>query len=1338
MAITLFEEDFQNFTGSGFVPEPTAGQLDSDLWRITGLSDGVGSFGGTFTTGDFARGLDADGGVTTGGIYAFQTSGNTLLGIQPGGSDFTPGTITLNLLNTTDSTLTGLDIAYDIFFNNDQPRANSLNFAYSTDDVTYTLLSGLNFTTPEAADAEGFQSESRSATITGLNIAAGGEFFLQWQGDDVSGSDSRDEYGIDNVLITTTNGNGGGPTPSFVEDFNTFTGSGFTPNPGAGQLDSDAWSVTGLSDGDLTFGGTQISGDFARGSSTGGVSTGGIYGFEVEPGNNILGVQPTGSDFTPGEFVLKLQNDGTSTVTEVDVDYVIRFLNDQGRANSLNFSYSEDGNSFTDLSDLDFTTPESSDSSGWQSVDRSATLTGLDIAPEEFFFLKWTGNDVSGGGSRDEYGIDDIQVTNLVAADGDNNGGGDPGDIIFIHEVQGSGASSPIEGQTVTIEAVVVGDFQDGASGTNGDLNGFFVQEEDTDADDDPLTSEGLFIFDGSSPALDVNIGDVVQVTGTVSEFFGMTQLSSSSVTIVGTDSLPTPATVNLPAAGSTTNSEGDFIADLEQFEGMGVTVPDKLFVTEYFNLDRFGEVVLSSNGLSNEDGTDGRLDQYTDFNNPDINGFAAYQEEIGKRRIVLDDGQTVQNPNPIILGRGGNPLSATNTLRGGDTIENLSGVLNFSFNEYRVQPIGPVDFQPTNPRPATPEDVGGDLTVASFNVLNFFTTLDVPGNPGSGPNGLAPRGADSQTEFDRQIEKLVTTLEIIDADIFGLIELENEYGDQNGDGQFAIGTLVDALNNRVGAGTYAFVDPGVPFGDTGDAITVGAIYKTETVQIAPGTTVEFLTDSDLPSIGLSGRVFDGADTNRAPMAVTFEEISSGETFTVSVNHFKSKGGSGSGDDADIGDGQGNFNGTRLRGAQAVDAWLDSDPTGSGDEDFLIIGDLNAYAQEDPITFLESQGYTDLIEEFVGNDAYSFVFDGQFGYLDLGLANTTLVSQVTGTTEWHINADEPDAFDYNLDFGRDPSLFNGQDPFRTSDHDPVIIGLDLFSEAEEPNVIEGTRNDDNIRGTDGNDLIFANNGNDIVNALDGDDTVEGGRGGDIIRGGNGDDVLAADRVDRFQDFDGEVSEIRGGAGNDTIYGGSKNDLLIGGAGDDTIFGKSGDDEIRGTGGNDLLNGGIGNDFINGAQGNDTADYSDLVINGVFGTIAGLDAILPDQTARHSSTNNALTWTDTLVNIENVIGTQRNDRFFGNAQDNLFDGQGEVGRSDRQTVFVDRNGVEYRVTGDVVEYKGSQSDFTFAGDMNEFTVSSGSRNIGVDTLKDIEFLRFNGDDTVVATTDLTFA
>jgi predicted extracellular nuclease len=135
--------------------------------------------------------------------------------------------------------------------------------------------------------------------------------------------------------------------------------------------------------------------------------------------------------------------------------------------------------------------------------------------------------------------------------------------------------------------------------------------------------------------------------------------------------------------------------------------------------------------------------------------------------------------------------------------------------------------------------------------------------------------------------------------------------------------------------------------------------------------------------------------------------------------------------------------------------WIATDPTNSGDRDYLIIGDLNAYAQEDPIRALESAGYTNLVGQFGGINAYSYVFDGQAGYLDHALANASLASQVTGVTEWHINADEPSVFDYDdniVDPGENPSnpplnpsALYQVNPYRTSDHDPVLIGLNLTS-----------------------------------------------------------------------------------------------------------------------------------------------------------------------------------------------------------------------------------------------------------------------------------------------------
>jgi hypothetical protein len=143
--------------------------------------------------------------------------------------------------------------------------------------------------------------------------------------------------------------------------------------------------------------------------------------------------------------------------------------------------------------------------------------------------------------------------------------------------------------------------------------------------------------------------------------------------------------------------------------------------------------------------------------------------------------------------------------------------------------------------------------------------------------------------------------------------------------------------------------------------------------------------------------------------------------------------------------------------AQELATWLAGDPTDSGDSDVLIIGDLNSYDKEDPIDVLTASGYTDLVARFGGEFAYSYVFDSQLGYLDYALANESLLPQVTGTTEWAINADEPDLLDYDTSFKQDAQdAIYAPDPYRSSDHDPVIVGLDLDAppvcSAAEPSV----------------------------------------------------------------------------------------------------------------------------------------------------------------------------------------------------------------------------------------------------------------------------------------------
>lgn len=582
-----------------------------------------------------------------------------------------------------------------------------------------------------------------------------------------------------------------------------------------------------------------------------------------------------------------------------------------------------------------------------------------------------------------------------------------------IHDVQSSGATSPLVGSQVTIEGIVTRAFTGSSR-----LNGFFVQEEDADADANPATSEGVFVFDPSG-LFSGNAGDKVRVTGTVAEFTSstssLTQLTSlTSVVNLGAGTLPSVSNVTLPVGN---------VSDLERYEGMLVNVSaasGNLTVTENFQLGRFGQVVLSATGDSNQPGTDARLDQYTQFNAPSVSGYSAYLAEIAKRRIFLDDGSSSQNLDPILFGRGGNPLSASNTLRGGDGVASLTGILDHRFEGYRVQTSTGVDFQPTNARPATPPAVGGSLNVLSTNVLNYFN--------GDGAGGGFPtsRGADNPTEFTRQRDKIVAALIGSGADVIGIMEVENDgFGPTS-----AIQDLVNGLNAVAGAGTYAFVNPGVGF--SSDEITVGILYK-------PGKVTTVGTAAVLPS-GYGTGSFDLVD--RRPLAQTFRETATGGVFTIAVNHFKSKGSSSGGaGDADAGDGQGLSNGTRTRQAQDLAAWLATKPTGTEDPDYLILGDLNAYAKEDPLTTLANAGYQNLLPI----TTYSFVFDGQVGSLDHALATSGLASQVSGSAKWHINADEPTVLDYNTEFksaGLISSLYN-PDAFRSSDHDPVLVGFDL-------------------------------------------------------------------------------------------------------------------------------------------------------------------------------------------------------------------------------------------------------------------------------------------------------
>ncbi|KVG79370.1 endonuclease [Burkholderia ubonensis] len=559
-----------------------------------------------------------------------------------------------------------------------------------------------------------------------------------------------------------------------------------------------------------------------------------------------------------------------------------------------------------------------------------------------------------------------------------------------IAEIQGPGAPSPLAGQNVSIEAVVTADF----GGADG-FGGFFVQQADAQRRNQPGVSEGLFVY---APKARAKAGDLVHVTGKVEEKYGQTQLTlSGAIAVCANGQSVTPATLALPV---------DDVNAFAAYEGMLVRLPQKLNVTDNYELGRYGSVLLSN----------GRLRTPTSVVPP-----AQAQSQIdanARNRLILDDGSNKQNPASVPYPPPG--LSAANTLRAGYTVSNVEGVLEMRYGAWRVQPVpgaaAPAFDARANPRTAAPaRDRHANLRVASFNVLNYFNGNGL----GGGFDDPANRGAKTYQEFLRQDAKIVSALKALDADVIGLMEIQN-----NGYGELS---AVRQLAAKLGS-HWRVVDPGTArLG--GDAIAVALIYDSRKVEPV-GRAATLAID----------------DKNRQPLAQTFRRVGGKHALTVVVNHLKSKNcPDATSDDLDQGDGQGCWNATRTRAAARLADWLAGTPTGASSQGVLLIGDFNSYTHEDPIRLLESRGYRNLVSRWIGANAYSYVYNGEAGYLDHALASLPLAAHVKAVHEWHINADEPVALQYTLAYksAEQQRTWYAPDAYRSSDHDPVLVDIAL-------------------------------------------------------------------------------------------------------------------------------------------------------------------------------------------------------------------------------------------------------------------------------------------------------
>ncbi|HEV2798177.1 MAG TPA: ExeM/NucH family extracellular endonuclease, partial [Nocardioides sp.] len=548
-----------------------------------------------------------------------------------------------------------------------------------------------------------------------------------------------------------------------------------------------------------------------------------------------------------------------------------------------------------------------------------------------------------------------------------------PGTITPVATIQGTGATSPYLGTTVTTRGIVT------AAYPSGGFFGFYIQTPGSGAANIDLSthkaSDGVFVRQ-TSGTVTATPGSYVEVTGTVAEFAGNTQIEVVPAAITAlSDSVP-------PVVTTTTATWPRAAAEKESLEGMRYRPTGAFTVSNTFSTNNFGEVGLAQGTKP--------LIQRTEVELPGPAASSPTEADNLARAVVLDDGASTNflatSTNAAVCGTRPTPCLSNGNLTPpyiSTTAPVIVGaratfVDDVIFSEggspsaptYRFQPlttvVGPGNAgQPAtfeNIRTAAPDEalineVGkADLKVASFNVLNYFTTLGDANDDNIGDGGCAPfrdregdgntvsgsceqRGAWDPQDFERQQSKIVAAINALDADVVGLLEIENSLtlGETPDE---ATNSLVAALNAAAGAGTWA-ANPSsteLPAGGM-DVITNAIIYKPASVdRVGASRALGTLSDP--------GEAFDNA---REPLAQVFRPDRGGKPFLFVVNHFKSKGSAGpNAGDADSGDGQGASNGSRKLQAAALRDWVSSLKTETKVESVVLGGDFNSYAMEDP------------------------------------------------------------------------------------------------------------------------------------------------------------------------------------------------------------------------------------------------------------------------------------------------------------------------------------------------------------------------------------------------------
>ncbi|MGC4111656.1 MAG: ExeM/NucH family extracellular endonuclease [Nocardioides sp.] len=647
------------------------------------------------------------------------------------------------------------------------------------------------------------------------------------------------------------------------------------------------------------------------------------------------------------------------------------------------------------------------------------------------------------GADTDDNSVD----FSALPADPQDSGGGTPPPPPSEHtiaEIQGTGATSPLVGDSVITQGVVT------AAYPTGGFFGYVIQTDGTGsgADATPGASDAVFVHQPSG-SVTVQVGDYVQVTGKVSEFSGLTELSVDSADVEQLGAPPLGGVTPLSLAYPTTDDAR------EAHESELIAPTDEFTVTDNYSTNQYGEIGLATG--------DHQLVQPTDvYPAGDSADIAQVEADNAARLVTLNDGSswnflTTDKNTPMPW------LTPDNPVRIGSTATlQQPMILDYRNGLWELQPTSQVTgdghqwatFSDTRTPNQAPRAVGGDLRLATFNVENFFPTsaadyeaqvgdpdacsayTDRDGNPidvnECAPNG--PRGAWDSTNLQRQLVKETSAINTMNADVMSLEEIENsvQFGKDRDD---ALSKLVDALNAAAGTTRWAYVpspDPAdLPPTAEQDVIRTAFIYNPAKVEPVGAPVV--LSDQSDP-----GEPFANA---REPLAQEFKRKGAldSDGFLVIVNHLKSKGDSTPPATGDNANGlQGAFNGDRVRQAHALVDFANQVSAARGTNRVFLVGDFNSYTQEDPMQVLYQAGYVNQPSDDPKDVSYEF--DGLAGSLDHVLASPAAAKMVTGRDVWQINAEESVGFEYSR-YNYNATLLYQPNQFRASDHNPELVGL---------------------------------------------------------------------------------------------------------------------------------------------------------------------------------------------------------------------------------------------------------------------------------------------------------